>query len=218
MAEPGWERSLVDRLVADARPVRRLWRPEMRLVVWLALAVAALAIPAARVTRADLAIRLHAPAFILEQALLIVGSVLLGLEALRTVIPGRLRSRVLTVAGFTAVGVAVLSMLRLPVHHAWTVETFLDVGRPCLWRAAIWGAIPFVLLLLALRRGAPLDLRRSAMFAGAAAWALTCVALRVCCQTDELLHLATFHAFPLIAGTLAAAVLGPLALGMSRPT
>jgi len=218
MDEPGWGRSLVDRLVADARPVRRLWRPEMRLGAWLALAVVALAFPAARVARADLAMRLHAPAFILEQGLLIIGSVLLGLEALRRVIPGRVTGRALMVAGFAALGLAVLSMLRLPVHHAWTLQTFLDVGRPCLWRAAIWGAAPFVLLLLALRRGAPLEQRRVAMLAGAAAWALTCVALRVCCQTDELLHLATFHAFPLVAGTLVAAVLGPLALAAFRPT
>jgi hypothetical protein len=218
MDEPGWERSLVDRLVADARPVRRLWRPEMRLVAWLALAVVALAVPAARVARADLAARLHASAFILEQGLLIVGSVLLGLEALRTVIPGRVTSRTLTVAGFAALGLAIVSMLRLPVHHAWTVQTFLDVGRPCLWRAAVWGAVPFVLLVLALRRGAPLKQRRVATLAGAAAWGLTCVALRVCCQTDELLHLATFHALPLVGGTLAAAVLGPLALAVFRPT
>jgi hypothetical protein len=218
MDEPGWQRSLVDRLVADAGPVRRLWRPEARLAVWLALATVALAVPAAQVARADLALRLRAPAFILEQGLLIVGSVLLGLQALRTVIPGRVTSRALTVAGFAALGLAVLSLVRLPVHHAWTFETFLDVGRPCLWRAAVWGAIPFVVFLLALRRGAPLAQRRVATLAGAATWGVTCVALRVCCQTDELLHLGTFHALPLVGGTLAAAVLGPAALAVSRPT
>ena len=209
MDEQGLGQSLVDRLVSDVRPVHRLWRPELRLVVWFALAVAALLVPAAWVLLAEPPVRLYGSAFVLEQGLLVAGAVLLGLQALRTVVPGQASSRALTLAGFAALGLAVLSMFRLPVHHAWTVETFLDVGRPCLWRAAIWGAVPFALLLVALRRGAPLARRRTAMLAGAASWALTCAALRVCCQTDELLHLLSFHALPLCAGTLMAMLLGP---------
>jgi hypothetical protein len=216
MEEPGWERALVDRLVADARPVRRLWSPEVRLVIWLALAALVLVAPATRVLRDDLVLRLRSPAFVLEQGLLLVGAVLLGLEALRAAVPGQPAGRATTVVGWGALGLAVIWMLREPVHGGWSVDTFLDVGRPCIWRALAWGAAPWLILLIALRRGAPLARRRVGVLAGAATWALVCPALRVCCQTDELLHLSVFHAVPLVAGAVLSAALAPVLLAESR--
>ncbi len=212
MQEPSWERSLVDRLVADARPVRRLWRPEVRLLAWLVLAGLLLVTLSTHVLRADLSLRLRTPGFLIEEWLLVIGAALLGLEALRAAVPDRPGGRVTAAAGWGALGLAVLLMLREPVHGAWTVETFLELGRPCVWRALVWGALPWVLLLLAVRRGAPLARRRAGLLAGAATWGLTCAALRVCCQTDEVLHLGAFHALPLLVGTLATAALAPLLL------
>lgn len=216
MSEPGWERRLVDRLVADAHPVRRLWSPEVRLVVWLAIAVAVLIAPATRVLRDDLVLRLRNPAFVLEQGLMLVGAVFLGLEALRAAVPGQGAGRASTIVGWGALGLALIWMLREPVHGGWSVDTFLDVGRPCIWRAVAWGAVPWIVLLIALRRGAPLARRRAGVLAGAATWALVCPALRVCCQTDELLHLSVFHALPLVAGAALSAALAPILLAESR--
>ena len=164
MEEPGWERSLVDRLVADARPVRRLWRPEARLVVWLALAAGGARRPGrAGSARADLALRLRAPAFLLEQSLLLLGcgAARAGGAARRRARPshGRLRrhGRDRRRSGWRS-----LLMLRAPVHHAWTIETFLEVGRPCLWRCRRLGRGALGRSCsLALRRGAPLARRRA---------------------------------------------------------
>lgn len=213
MPEPSWERSLVDRLVADARPVRRLWQPELRLLGWLSVAALAIAVPALRVLRADLALRASAPDFLLEQGLLLVGGLLLGREALRAAVPGRQAGRAVELVGWSVLGVAVLMMLAEPLHTGWTAESFVELGRHCVWRALLWGALPWAVLLLALRRGAPLARRRTGALAGAASFALTCAALRVCCQTDEMLHLGAFHALPLLGGTIASAMLAPLLLG-----
>ena len=216
MMEPGWDRAFLDRLVADTLPVRRLWPPEMRLVVWLMLAALVLIAPATRVLREDVSLQLLSPAFVLEQGLLLLGGVLLGLEALRAAVPGRRAGSVSTVVGWSALGLAVAWMLREPVHNAWTLDAFLEVGRPCIWRALAWGTIPWIVLLIALRRGLPLARRRAGLLAGAATWALVCPALRMCCQTDELLHLSMFHAIPLVAGAFVSGVLGPVLLAESR--
>ncbi len=210
------ERALVDRLVADARPVRRLWSPGARLVLWLVLAAVVLSVPAGRVLREDVSLRLRDPAFVFEQGLLLLAGVLLGLEAFRAAVPGRAHGSATTIAGWSALLLAILWMLRAPVHGAWTLDAFLAIGRPCLRRAFVWAVVPWAGLLVALRRGVPLEGRRAGLLAGAATWALVCAALRVCCQTDEFLHLGTFHAFPLIAGALLSAVLGPAVFAGSR--
>jgi Negative regulator of sigma F len=216
MTEPDRERALVDELVADARPVRRLWSPEARLALWLVLAAVGLAALAAGVTRDDLPLRLQSPSFLLEQVLLLLGGGLLGLEAFRAAVPGRALRSATLVAGWVALGLGLGWMLRAPVHTAWTRDAFLEIGRPCLWRALAWGALPWIGLVVALRRGMPLDRRRAGVLAGIATWALVYPAVRMCCQTDELLHLSVFHAAPVVVAAVASGLLGPVLLARSR--
>ena len=113
------ERALVDQLVADARPVRRLWSPEVRLALWLAVAAAGLAALAARIARDDLPLQLRSPSFLVEQLLLLLGGSVLGLEAFRAAVPGRALRSATLVAGWTAVALGLGWMLRAPVHTAW---------------------------------------------------------------------------------------------------
>jgi hypothetical protein len=216
MMGPERERALLDELVADARPVRRLWSPEVRLVLWLGLAAVLLVTMAARATRADLPAQLQNPSFVLEELLLLVGGGLLGLEAFRAAVPGRpLRSTAL-IAGWTALALGLGWMLRAPVHTAWTPDTFLELGEPCLWRALAWGALPWIALVVAVRRGMPLDGRRAGVLAGIATCAIVYPAIRICCQTDELLHLTVFHAAPVLVGAVVSGLLGPVLLTRFR--
>ena len=210
------DRALVEELVADARPVRRLWSPEVRLALWLVLAAAALAVLAARVARDDLPLQLRSPSFLLEQALLLLGGGLLGLAAFRAAVPGRTLGTVTLVAGWTALALGLGWMLRAPLHTAWTLDAFVELGRPCLWRALAWGALPWIVLVVALRRGMPLDRRPVGVLAGVATWALVYPAVRMCCQTDELLHLSVFHAAPVLLAAVASGLLGPVLLARSR--
>ena len=213
MQDPSWQRTLIDRLVADAQPVRRLWRPEIRLLLWLGVVVLGLILPAAGVLRADLSLRLRAPGFLLEEGAMVVSATLLGLAALRAAVPGRDPGRSTVLVALAALAVVGVMLLSQPVHHGWTAETFVDVGMRCLVRSFVWAALPLALLLVALRRGAAVAPWRVGAMAGVAAWGLTFVAVRMCCQTDELLHLGVFHALPLVVGTAATAGLAPLVLG-----
>ena len=61
MQEPSWQDELIDRLVTDARPVHRLWRPEVRLLVWLAVFALVAVFVGGRFVRSDLELQLRSP-------------------------------------------------------------------------------------------------------------------------------------------------------------
>lgn len=216
MRDPGWQQELVDRLVSDGTAVRRLWRPETRLLVWLGIVIPAVALLAARGLRDDVVQRLQAPAFLLEEAAILLGAALLALAALRTAVPGRQTGRSLALVTATALALGGLLQLGKPIFAGWTPDLFLTIGLPCLWRSFAWTLVPWVLLLIAVRRAAPLRSRWTGALVGAAAWGITLAALRLCCQTEELLHLGVFHVLPFVAGTLLSAALGPIILGQRR--
>jgi hypothetical protein len=212
MRDPRWEKELVDRLVDDVTPVRRLWRPETRLLVWLAIVLPVVALPAMRVLRDDVAQRLQAPAFLLEEGAMLVAAALLALSALRAAVPGRSVGTAVSVAtGVTLALVGVLVFSK-PIFASWTSDVFLQIGWPCIWRAFAWTMVPWVVLIVAVRRAAPFGSPWTGALVGAAAWGLTFVAIRLCCQTEELLHLGVFHVLPLVAGTLLSAALAPILL------
>jgi len=212
MRDPGWEKELVDRLVGDVTPVRRLWRPETRLLVWLAIVLPLVALPAGRVLRDDVAQRLRAPEFFLEEAAMLVAAALLALAALRVAVPGRRVGTPVSLAAGTTLALVGILVFSKPLFMSWTPDVFLTIGWPCIWRALAWTMLPWALLILAVRRAAPFGSRWTGALVGAAAWGLTFVAIRLCCQTEELLHLGVFHVLPLVAGTLLSAALAPVLL------
>ena len=207
-----WQDELIDRLVTDAQPVRRLWRPEVRLLVWLAVFALVAVFVGGRFVRSDLEDQLHSPLFLLEAAAMVVAGCLLGLEALRAAVPGHRHSRTVARAIIATLAIVVLLLLRQPIHWGWTPDVFLKFGVWDLVGTALLVAVPWAWLLVALRRGAPLASGRAAALAGAAAFCLTFVVMRCCCRTDELMHLGVFHVLPVLVGTALSAGLGVLLL------
>ncbi len=216
MPDSSWLRGLVDRLVSDAAPVRRLWSPEARLVAWLGLVVVTLAVAASRTLRPDLMTRLEAPDLLLEELAVALGAGLVALAALRAAVPGRSLGRGGIWLAALAFGLALLLVLRAPVH-AWPYG-LLELGLPCILRSVAWAALPLAALFVALRRGAALAPARAGALAGAAAFGFASLAVRICCQLDEAVHLLLFHAGPVAAGTVGSAVLGALVLARRRPS
>jgi len=212
MQEPSWQDELIDRLVTDARPVHRLWRPEVRLLVWLAVFALVAVFIGGRFVRTDLERKLHSPSFLLEAAAMLVAGSLLGLEALRAAVPGQQHGRVVVRTIVATLAIVVLLLLRQPIHWGWTPDVFLKFGVWDLVGTALLVAVPWAWLLVALRRGAPLASGRAAALAGAAAFCLTFVVMRCCCRTDELMHLGVFHVLPVLIGTALSAGLGVLLL------
>src|SRR5262249_40962985 len=122
MREPRWQEELVDRLVTDATPVRRLWRPELRLLARLGIVIPAVALPASRGLRADVLQQLRTPAFLVEEAALLLGAALLALGALRSAVPGRRAGRALTLATGAALALGGLLQLGKPIFASWTPQ------------------------------------------------------------------------------------------------
>lgn len=90
---------IIDSLVADARPVRRL-----RTLGWLALAMLMLMlIAASHGVRPDFALKLHQPAFATSVTAALLTSVLAALASLVASVPGRSRRSLLLPAPALAV-------------------------------------------------------------------------------------------------------------------
>jgi len=81
---------LIDSLVADASPVRRLRSPGVRAACWLLLAALVLGLAALHHgVRPDLALKLAQPAFVTGMAAAMLTAVLAAIAALIASVPGR---------------------------------------------------------------------------------------------------------------------------------
>ena len=223
MEIPRNHRGLVERLAADVRPVSRLRSPTARMLTWMAFPAALLTGAAVAHLRADLADRLRAPAFALELALLAAGAGVSTWLAFRAAAPDRRSAG----GGFwLAVGLvvaAVVALLAEPGGSPPASGGFAAVGAGCLEKTVAMAALPWVLLVVALRRGAPVAPAIGGALAGAAAFLLANVVMRVVCPIDAHLHVLAWHLLPagvasVLSGALGATWLGRWALsaGPSR--
>ena len=101
---------------------------------------------------------------------MLVAAALLALAALRAAVPGRRVGAAISLAAATALALGSLLVLSKPVFTSWTPDVFLAVGLPCLWRSFAWTMVPWALLVIAVRRAAPLRSRWTGALVGAAAW------------------------------------------------
>lgn len=149
---------LIERLANDARPVRRLPSPWARTVLWFAIAapyVAAVVI--AMSPRPDLMEKLSDLRFQVEQIAALATSVAAAVAAFAAIIPGYNRK----ILFLPLVPLAVwLASLGSGCIDAW-LRRGVDgiVFRPdwiCFPAIALVGAMPAVVMVIMLRRGAPL--------------------------------------------------------------
>jgi hypothetical protein len=203
--------SLIDRLVDDARPVRRLWSPAIRLAAWLGILLVVAAALAIAGVRPDVAARLASPGFVAELACLGVATVAAAWIALRGAVPGLeggpgrsaarrndrrgrgARSRAIATRAATSFG---LRRHRHPVRHP------VRRARSRAVRALLW----------AVRRGGCARRRLAPPASAAALGAYALMRLR--CSLDETLHVAIWHGAPGVLATIAAAAIG---LVLARP-
>ncbi|MBB4518584.1 MULTISPECIES: NrsF family protein [Burkholderiaceae] len=150
--------TLIDALVADLIPVRRLFPPTLRLLGWLAVSIPAVAtVVALQGVRSDLAMRFAEPTFLAEQAATVATALVAGWAALAGCIPGTARWKL-----WAPVAPLCAWMVSLG-HQCWSdwvrVGTAGMMLRPdwmCLPDIAIAGAIPALAIVIAIRRGAGL--------------------------------------------------------------
>lgn len=203
---------LVDTLVADLQPVRRLPGAGRRAVRWAAVALlcasAGLAVLGAR---PDLAHRLREPAYLADGAALLLVFACSARHAFRLGVPG-------LVQGPLAGAAPVLAMLAWCVSIAsraspragdllagaasWTG------GWPCVARMLGLALAPSAAILLALREAAPCQRARTGGFAILSASALAILVTQIVCMKDDPGHLLRWHVAPVVLAAVVGAAAG----------
>jgi len=204
-------RALVQRLLDEAAPVRRLWTPAARLGLWLVVvatiagAVAAIGLMG---VRSDLRVKLRDPVYLLEITAFALAGILMAASALQEAVPGYEARRPIRRVALGFGLVATLLWFLQPVHGELAVTKFITTGIACAWRTVVLAALPLGALLIAIRRGAPLAPGRAGALAGGAAFLMAALLMRVDCPLDERLHLLVWHALPVAGGTALSALIG----------
>lgn len=199
---------LIARLAAQAAPVRVLPPPSARLLLWLALALPAVAVVTlAMGLRQDLALRLGEPVFLLRLGASLATAVAAALAGLALGVPGRRRAWVL--APLLPLALWLLSLGRqclLEIRGEAAAELLTGPHLHCLPDIAVMMGLPTIAMAIMVLRGAGLRRRLELALGGLAAAALSNAALSL--------------AHPVDAGLLVllaqGGVVAVLALGMGR--
>lgn len=169
----------IARLVADMKPVRRVWSPARRSAIWISLLLALLATLlwrfgamrgfAKEFTRATNAIELTAA---------VLTGVLALVAAFYMAMPDRSQRWVWLPVPTLAVWVATTSFgCAQAVAERGSAALYTHLGWPCFIFISVVSLPLGVALLLLLRRGAPIQPVRVAMLAGLGVAALAAAAL-----------------------------------------
>ncbi len=181
--------ALIDSLAREAGPVRPLASPLRRLGGWLAIALGfALAMVWAIGPRPDLAERLLEARFLLEQGAALVTAITAALAALALTMPDAARFwRWLPVIP----GAAWLGTLGLGCLRDWAqmgpAGLRITPDPECFVYIALIGSLPLLVLVLMLRKGAPLRPSWTLALAALAAAAIGNFALRLFHTQDAAL-------------------------------
>jgi hypothetical protein len=108
-----------------------------------------------------------------------------------------------------AVGTAGVVALVLTPPAARTGMMLGTHWMMCLLCIPLFAALPFALLIWALRRGAPTDLHRTGAIAGLVAGALGAAAYSLHCPDDSLPFVAIWYAGSIVLAAIVGRSLGP---------
>jgi hypothetical protein len=203
---------LIDRLVADVRPVRRLIDPSWRAALWLAAASVAVALGALYFgLRRDLAEIWGDPLWVVRLALLSATAGLAALTACRLAVPGYERRARVRWWPIVLFGVLIALSMAEVVTSAMT-GTF---GSPlrnwmCVRKMMVTGAAPALLAVLLVARAAPIEPRWTLLLGGIAAGAAGVLASEIACPVHAPIHILLWHILPIAVFALAGAAIGEL--------
>lgn len=149
---------LARRLAASAKPVQRLPHPLWRAMMWLAASLAyAGALVFAMGLRADFLARIAEPRFVIELSAAILTSMMAAAAAFCSTCPGRPLWERLAPFPFLMVWLASLGE---GCWRDWSQDGLQGLAvQPefsCFWKIVVSSAPPAVLILLMVRRGAPI--------------------------------------------------------------
>jgi hypothetical protein len=190
---------LIDRLVADASPVRRLIDPRRRAAVWTALALVCVALGVAHYgIRRDIGEAMSFVPFLLRLPLLAATMWLSVVAALRLSIPGadqRAWTRwwpLLLLGALVAVTTAELTVFGAVADVGWSLRTW-----GCIGKMTFVGAVPALAAVVLIRRAAPLDPVWTALLGLVASGAAGALASELACPVRQPMHVMFWHVLPI---------------------
>jgi hypothetical protein len=202
---------LIAELARDAGPVTPLASPRARFLRWAAAALVVwAALVVFREPRTDLDVMLARPAFVAQALLLLATAALGGVAAFVLSVPGAERSRVLRWlpigAAIAWVALIVGLLLQRPAPLALVMNERAIVS--CAIKTITFGAAPALLILLLVRRAAPMERGWTAGLAGLGAFALGALGTQIDCPINRPSHLLEWHAAPVFLYVAALALAG----------
>jgi len=207
---------LISELVRDLEPVTPLPPPGTRALRWtLAAVVTGGLVIGVFGVRPDIVLASATIPFQAHMSLLALAALTAALAALTLAVPGEDLSqwrRALPVLAAMTWGVWVAAELGLAVAAGAATALHIDRGWHCITLAMAVGAVPAALLFWMVSRGAVLDGRKAAMFAGLAAAGVGALGVEIICPKIAPMHLFVWHVAPVLAWTVIAAVAGASAL------
>ena len=206
---------LIKRLAAGTSMVRRLHRPWLRALLWVAIALPYVAIVVrGKLMMVDPSQTLADPRFVIEQAATFATAVTAAFAAFGSVVPGFDRRLLLLPLGPLALWIAT-------VGHG-CVQDWLQFGadglviRPdwdCLPSATLIGIVPAIAMVVMLRKGAPLHPRLTLVLGALAVAAIGNFGMQFFHFRDASImmlfwHLGNVAVLSALAGGIARYVLG----------
>jgi hypothetical protein len=204
----------IRRLVEDLRPVARLASPFRRCCGWLAVAMPyVVGLVWLFTLRPDLSDKFADARYVVEQAAALATAVLAAWAAFSMTVPGYDPRRVVVALVPLAVWVGVLfeGCVEDLIRLGWSGMTF-EADWICFPMIALVGAWPAVLMVIMLRRGAPLAPYGTIAMGALAAAGLGDVALRLFHEQDVSLTVLIWQIGSTMVLAWLAANAGPLIL------
>jgi hypothetical protein len=201
---------LIERLVADVRPVRRLLDPTERAALWMAVALVSIAGGVAYFgVRRDIATIWFDVEFVGRGLLLVATMWLAVVSAFRMAVPGAERRAFARWWPIAALGV-VLAVLAAEVIAAAIMG---NAGSPlravhCIQKVALVGVVPAVVAVVLVRRAWAAEPKWTlvlGMLGSGAAGALTA---ELSCPIHAPLHILLWHMLPVVGVAALGVVLG----------
>jgi hypothetical protein len=200
--------AMVEKIIADLRPVRRVWPVRLRLGLWIAFEVGVLLLLVNHGYRSDLTRQLRNPWYIFGVGGFATAGALAAAFALKMAIPGREPSKVEFFLWLFLIAASALLLLHQPVDEHLQLATFIHTGVPCAIGIGVFAVIPWVALVWAAKRAAPLSAAAEGAVTGAAALMFSFALMRVDCPVDDGLHLIVWHFIPAVVGILLSSYVG----------
>jgi hypothetical protein len=209
---------LVERLVAEVKPVRRLLDPTQRAALWTAVALVCVLLGVlAFGLRRDIASAWRNLGFLLRVGLLMTTMWLAVVTSFKLSVPGRADGAWTRWWPIVALG----ALMAIAAAELVAGAMFGQAGSPlrawtCVRKVAFVGAVPAAMVLVLIHRAAALEPRWTALLGVLAAGAAGALTSELACPIGAPMHIFLWHVMPVALSAGLGAIAGSMLLASLR--